>query len=69
MGAKGYSWDKVLITLETESSLWLMMGNKAGELSERQIAGVLYEAEEFGMASVATRQYQTLIHTEQHDQF
>lgn len=44
------------------------MGNKAGEIGERQILGVLYEAEEFGMDSVATQQYQTLIHTEQRDQ-
>lgn len=45
-----------------------MVGNKAGEIGERQIGGVLYETEEFGMDSVATMQCQRRIHTEQHDQ-
>lgn len=42
-----------------------MVGNKAGKIGEKQVVGILYEVGEFGMDSVATQQYQTLIHTEQ----
>lgn len=70
-----YSWNKVLMAQETKFNAASVrntslgaVGSKAGEIGGRQIARVLYGAEECEKNSVATIQHQRLVLTEQHAQ-